>query len=118
MAHSWDTPGFTASIKTKDDDADYHAIICNHSDNSRHPLKPHIYDDADIFNLREGFKKNLGKSMVFYQTPPPAPPPPPRYGLFPEKKFTPIFCLLKNASLMAETNFTLGPISKTIKFPF
>ena len=26
--------------------------------------------------------------------------------------------MLKIASLMAETNFTLGPISETIKFPF
>ena len=61
-----------------------------------------------------GPKKNLGKSMVFYQTP--LGPPP--HGLFPEKKIDPHFLLLKNASLMAETNFTLGPISKTIKFPF
>ena len=62
-------------------------------------------------------KKNLGKSMVFYQTPLGPPAPPPGLVFFPRKKLTPIF-FLKNASLMAETNFTLGPISKTIKFPF
>ena len=37
-------------------------------------------------------------------------------GIFSEKKFTPIF-FLKIASIMAETNFTLGPTSKTNKFP-
>jgi hypothetical protein len=35
---------------------------------------------------------------------------------FPEN-IDPIFFVLKIASLMAETNITLGPISKTNKFP-
>ena len=45
---------------------------------------------------------------------PPSPPPPPVWHFF-KKKFTPIF-LLKIASLTAETNFTLGPTSKTKNF--
>ena len=53
--------------------------------------------------------------MVFCHTPPRTPPP--GMAFFPEKKLTPIL-FLKIASLMAEMNFTLGPISETIKFPF
>ena len=50
--------------------------------------------------------------MVFYHTLPPSDP----LGMvfFPEKD--PHF-FVENASLMAEMNFTLGPISKTNKFP-
>ena len=43
--------------------------------------------------------------------------PLPRYGHFSGKKLTPIF-VVDIASLMAERNFTLGLISKTIKFPY
>ena len=41
--------------------------------------------------------------------------PPPVWHLKKKKKIPPFF-LLKIASLMAETNFTLGPTSKTNKF--
>ena len=43
-------------------------------------------------------------------------PNPPRVWFFSVKKIYPHF-LLENASIMAETNFTLGPISKPNKFP-
>ena len=42
--------------------------------------------------------------------------PPPQFGIFSKKNLPPFF-LLKIASLMAETNFTLGPTSKTNQFP-
>ena len=42
--------------------------------------------------------------------PPSTPPPLPPFGFFME---TPIL-LLENASIIAETNFTLGPIPKTL----
>ena len=57
-------------------------------------------------------KWKSGKSLVFCQTP--LGPPPLVWHLF--KKIYPYF-FLKIASLMAETNFTLGPTSKTNKFP-
>ena len=41
--------------------------------------------------------------------------PPPVWHFFKKKNLPPFF-LLKIASLMAETNFTLGPTSKTNKF--
>ena len=59
-------------------------------------------------------KSKSGKSVVFCQTPP-GPPPPPVWHFFRTKNLPPFF-LLKIASLMAETNFTLGPTSKTNKF--
>ena len=62
--------------------------------------------------LREGFKKR-GESVVFYQTSLGPPRPPGFFGLFPE---THIF-LLENASVIAETNFTFGPMFKTNLFP-
>ena len=46
----------------------------------------------------------------------PSDPPPPVWHFFKKKNLPPFF-LLKIASLMAETNFTLGPTSKTNKFP-
>ena len=49
-----------------------------------------IYSDKTL--LREGLKKRLGKSVVFCQTP------------------------LEIRPLLGETNFTLGPISKSIIF--
>ena len=61
-------------------------------------------------------KKKTGKILVFSQTPPGPPPPPPVWHFFRAKNLPPFF-LLKIASLMAETNFTLGPTSKTNKFP-
>ena len=64
--------------------------------------------------IREGCQKKSGKSVVFCQTP--LGPPPPCLAFF-QKKNLPPFFLLKIASLMAETNFTLGPTSKTNKFP-
>ena len=62
---------------------------------------------------REGVRKNPKKLCPFDKPPS---DPPPWFALFPRKKIEPFF-LLKIASLMAETNFTLGPTSKTNKFP-
>ena len=62
--------------------------------------------------LREGLKKKGGKYGLLPNLPR---TPPPGFGLFSGKKLTPIF-FLKIASIMAETNFTLGPTSKTNKF--
>ena len=39
-----------------------------------------------------------------------------RFGKFSGGKLTPIF-LLQNSAFMVETNFTLGPISKTNRNP-
>ena len=50
-------------------------------------------------HLTKGAREKKGKSLVFGQTP-----------------LGPVFWL-KLASLMAKTKFTLGPISKTNKFP-
>jgi len=41
------------------------------------------------------------------------PPPPPRYGLFTDKKIYTHF-FLEIESMIAKTNFTLGPIEKSI----
>ena len=41
------------------------------------------------------------------------PPPPPFVSNFAEKKLTPIF-FLEIESMIAKTNFTLGPIEKSI----
>ena len=51
--------------------------------------------------------------MVFCQTPPGAPPP--WYGLFTDKKMYTHF-FLEIESMIAKTNFTLGPIEKSIFF--
>ena len=59
-------------------------------------------------------KKKPEKMWSFAKLPSDHPPTPTVWHFF-KKKFTPIF-LLKIASLMAETNFTLGPTSKTNKF--
>ena len=68
---------------------------------------------GSLITLREGCtKKKPEKIWSFAKLPS---DPPPKFGIFSTKKFTPIF-LLKIASLMAETNFTLGPTSKTNKF--
>ena len=58
-------------------------------------------------------EKKPEKNVVFCQTP--LGPPPPVWHFFKKKNLPPFF-LLKIASLMAETNFTLGPTSKTNKF--
>ena len=63
--------------------------------------------------LREGCgKKNRKKSGLLPNSPR---TPPPVWHFFKKKNLPPFF-LLKIASLMAETNFTLGPTSKTNKF--
>ena len=67
--------------------------------------------------VREGFQKKISGKVWSFTKPLSDSPFPPVWSFSPQKNFPP-FCLLKNASLMAETNFTLGPISKTIKFPF
>ena len=64
--------------------------------------------------LGKGAEKKTVFFMVFCQTPPP-PPPPPRYGLFTDKKIYPHF-FLEIESMIAKTNFTLGPIEKSIFF--
>ena len=51
--------------------------------------------------------------MVFCQTPPRTHPP--RYGLFTDKQIYPHF-FLEIESMIAKTNFTLGPIEKSIFF--
>merc|ERR1719331_2354942 len=61
------------------------------------------------FCIREGCEKKNRKKCGLL-------PPPPSLAFF-QKKNLPPFFLLKIASLMAETNFTLGPTSKTNKFP-
>ena len=58
--------------------------------------------------LWKGAGEKFGNILVFYQTP--------LFGFYLGTKIEPHF-FLENASLMAETNFTLGPISKPIKFP-
>ena len=58
-------------------------------------------------NVREGCTKKTRKKSGLL------PNPPPQFGIFSTKKITPIF-LLKIASLMAETNFTLGPTFKVV----
>ena len=67
--------------------------------------------DNEVWNVREGCRKKMREKYGLLPNPPRTPTP--RFGLFPEN-----FFFLKNASLMAETNFTLGPISKIIKCPF
>ena len=66
--------------------------------------------------IREGCtNENPGKVWSFAK-PHSDPGPPPVWHFF-KKKIYPHFFLLKIASFMAETNFTLGPTSKTITFP-
>ena len=63
--------------------------------------------------IREGFRKKDGFFMVFCQTPPLDPPL--RCGLFTDKKnYTHFFWEIE--SMIAKTNFTLGPIEKSIFF--
>ena len=64
--------------------------------------------------LREGCTKKTRKKCGLLPNSPRTPPP--SLAFF-QKKNLPPFFLLKIASLMAETNFTLGPTSKTNKFP-
>ena len=44
------------------------------------------------------------------------PPHPPFVSNFAEEKLTPIFLFLEIESMIAKTNFTLGPIEKSIFF--
>ena len=55
--------------------------------------------------------------MVFCQTPFGPPHPPPGLVIFHTKKIDPHF-FLEIRPLLGETNFTLGPISKSIIFCF
>ena len=52
--------------------------------------------------LREGFKKKIGKSMVFCQTP--LGPPPPVWSFFRRKKLTPNF-FFRNKTLIGWNKF-------------
>ena len=61
----------------------------------------------------KGHVNQLHGSLVINQTPLRPPPP---HMFFLRKKITPIF-LLENASVMAETNFTFGPMFKPNLFP-
>ena len=58
--------------------------------------------------------KKMWKSIVFCQTPF---GPPPRFGHFSDEKIDPQF-FLEIRPILGETNFTLGPISKSILFCF
>ena len=59
-------------------------------------------------------EKKIRKKCSLLLNPPRTPP---RFSIFSEQKIYPNFFLLKIASITAETNFTLGPTSKTNKFP-
>ena len=85
-------------------------------------------DECAHIDWKNGFFKTFGKFFLgkgakkmrqkygLLPNLPRTPPPPPRFGLFCGKKLTPIF-LLENASVIAETNFTFGPMFKTNLFP-
>ena len=66
-------------------------------------------------HLREGFRKKCEKVWSFAKPPSDPPPPPPGLVIFPTKKIDPQF-FLEIRPLLGETNFTLGPISKSILF--
>ena len=80
------------------------------------PQYDSIFQGANIIQifLGKGARKKNPEKIGFFPKPPPDPPPP-SLAFF-QKKNLPPFFLLKIASLMAETNFTLGPTSKTNKF--
>ena len=66
------------------------------------------------FKLREGVRKKNTYFLWSFAKPPLGPPPaPPRYGLFTDKKIYTHF-FLEIESMIAKTNFTLGPIEKSI----
>ena len=65
-------------------------------------------------SLREGCRKKKPYFLWSFAKPPPGPPPP-RYGLFTDKKIYTHF-FLEIESMIAKTNFTLGPIEKSIFF--
>ena len=64
--------------------------------------------------LREGLKKTYLEKVWSFAKPPWDPP---GMVIFPEKKIDPHF-FLEIRLLLGETNFTLGPISKSILFCF
>ena len=74
------------------------------------PFKENLFTQFSCFScylLHEWRKSHLPGFFMFFS-----------FSLaFFQKKNLPPFFLLKIASLMAETNFTLGPTSKTNKFP-
>ena len=63
--------------------------------------------------LREGVRKKNTYFLWSFAKPPLGHPPP--YGLFTDKKNYPYF-FLEIESMIAKTNFTLGPIEKLIFF--
>ena len=63
--------------------------------------------------LGKGSEKKNRISYGLLPNPPPGPPP--RYGLFTAKKIYTNF-FLEIESMIAKTNFTLGPIEKSIFF--
>ena len=66
-----------------------------------------------IQHFREG---KGSKKYGLLPNPPRTPPPPPGLVIFPTKKIYPQFFFLEIRPLLGETNFTLGPISKSIIF--
>ena len=64
--------------------------------------------------VREGCRKKNRISYGLLPNPP-SDPRPPRYGLFTDKKIYTHF-FLEIESMIAKTNFTLGPIEKFIFF--
>ena len=78
------------------------------------PTLPRVDGPQGVGTHRPAWSPGLGRRGAAPGAP--RPPPPPGMVFFPRKNLPPFF-LLKIASLMAETNFTLGPTSKTNKFP-
>ena len=68
-----------------------------------------------ILMLGKGSEKKIRISYGLLPNPPSDPPSPPRYGLFTDKKIYTHF-FLEIESMIAKTNFTLGPIEKFIFF--
>ena len=68
----------------------------------------------NITSLGKGAEKKKPYFLWSFAKPPLGPPPPP-YGLFTDKKISPHF-FLEIESMIAKTNFTLGPIEKSIFF--
>ena len=69
-------------------------------------------------SLREGFKKKKCEKVWSFAKPPSDPPTPHRFGHFSDEKIDRHFFFLEIRPFLCETNFTLGPISKSIFFCF
>ena len=72
-----------------------------------------VIEIENNFCIREGFRKKTPYFLWSFAKPPLGPPP--QYGLFTDKKIYTHF-FLEIESLIAKTNFTLGPIEKFVFF--